>query len=123
MPHQKYQSCIHACIACTIACEHCASECLHEQDVKTMARCVELDRDCADICALAMRFMSRGSEFAARLCVLCAEICEACAQECAKHDNEHCKRYAEAYPTGVEEFRKMPAQSARGATASARHPF
>ena len=66
MPHEKYQRCLHACIACTIACEHCASECLHEKDVQKMARCIELDRDCADICALAVRLMARGSDFAAR---------------------------------------------------------
>ena len=51
-----------------------------------MARCIELDRDCADLCALAVRLMSRGSDFAARLCAVCAEVCEACACECTKHD-------------------------------------
>jgi hypothetical protein len=98
---------MHACIACTIACENCATECLHEQDAKMMARCIELDRDCADICALAVRLMARGSEFAARICAVCAEVCDACAQECGKHDNEHCKRCAEACRKCAEECRKM----------------
>ena len=38
MPHEKYQSCIDVCNDCMVACEHCATECLHEQDVKMMAR-------------------------------------------------------------------------------------
>ena len=100
---------MHTCIACMIACERCASECLREQGVKMMARCIELDRDCADICALAVRLMSRGSEFAARLCALCAEVCEACERECAKHDAQHCKDCAEACRKCAEECRKMAA--------------
>jgi len=109
MPHEKYQRCMHTCIACIVACEECASKCLHEQDVKMMARCVELDRDFADICALAMRLMARGSEFAGRLCALCAEACEACAAECEKHDAEHCKKCAGACRKCAEECRKMAA--------------
>jgi len=50
-----------------------------------MARCIELDRDGADICSLAAQFMSRGSKFAGKICALCAEICQACGDECAKH--------------------------------------
>src|SRR5674476_1163068 len=53
------ESCIEACNECVTACENCASSCLHEQDIKPMARCIELDRDCADICSLAAQFMSR----------------------------------------------------------------
>jgi hypothetical protein len=49
-------------------------ECLHEQDVKMMARCIELDRSCATIRASAVRLMASGSEFAARICGICAEF-------------------------------------------------
>lgn len=90
MPHQNYQSCIDACNNCTVACEHCATECLQEQDIKAMARCIELDRACATICATAARFMASGSEFARRLCGVCAEICQACGDECGKHQAQHC---------------------------------
>lgn len=90
-----------------IACEHCGAECLHEKDVQKMARCIELDRDCAAICALAVSLMSRGSEFAARICAVCAEVCDACAQECAKHDSDHCKKCADACRKCAEECRKM----------------
>ncbi len=48
MTNSMYQSCIQACWTCAQACEMCASACLREEDVKAMARCIELDRDCAD---------------------------------------------------------------------------
>ena len=41
---------------CGTACEHSAASCLHEQDITTMVRCIELDRDCADIRSLAAQF-------------------------------------------------------------------
>ena len=66
MSSTQYKSCLEACNACVTACEHCAVSCLHEQDIKTMVRCIELARDCADICSLAAQFMSRGSTYAAK---------------------------------------------------------
>ncbi|MFG0240541.1 MAG: four-helix bundle copper-binding protein, partial [Gimesia chilikensis] len=33
MTHEKYASCIEACIKCAQACEHCADSCLSEQNV------------------------------------------------------------------------------------------
>ena len=95
MPHEKCQSCIEVCNECVTTCEHCAASGLQEPEIKMMARCIELDRDCADVCSLAAQFMSRGSPFAGKLCALCAEICQACGDECAKHKNEHCQRCAE----------------------------
>ncbi|WP_426491483.1 four-helix bundle copper-binding protein [Hymenobacter sp. 102] len=83
--HTQNQSLLDALNACIAACEHCATACLQEDNVKMMARCVLLDRDCADICALTARFTARGSEHAAHLLRECAEICKACADECEKH--------------------------------------
>ena len=68
MSHKKHQECIEACVACLTACEHCATACLQEKDVKMMVRCIELDRSCADICGLAVREMSRDSDFAEQVC-------------------------------------------------------
>src|SRR5690606_30568793 len=63
MAHHQYQSCIQACYTCAAACDHCATACLAEKDVKMMARCIELDMDCAAICRLAAAAMARGSRF------------------------------------------------------------
>lgn len=109
MSPQTYQSCIEACQACIITCEHCASSCLREQDVKSMARCIELDRSCADICSFAVREMARGSDFAAKVCAVCAEVCQACGDECGKHQHQHCQDCAKACQRCAEECRRMAA--------------
>jgi hypothetical protein len=109
MPKQKYSACIEACNSCAVACNHCAASCLQEQDVKMMARCIALDLDCAQICALAAAAMARGSEHAKAICGLCADICQSCADECAKHAMEHCQQCAKACLQCALECRKMAA--------------
>ena len=49
LQNQKYQTCIDACNSCAEACEYCATCDLREQDVKTMASCVQINGDCANI--------------------------------------------------------------------------
>jgi len=107
MSHEKFQFCIDACIACAITCEHCATECLREDDVKMMVRCIELDRECASVCRSAAELMSMGGSHATRLCSVCADICDACARECEIHDIEHCQECAEECIACAEECRKM----------------
>ncbi|MHB8866600.1 MAG: hypothetical protein ACYC6N_29930 [Pirellulaceae bacterium] len=43
MSHERYASCIEACVTCAQECEHCADACLSEQNVKMMAECIRLD--------------------------------------------------------------------------------
>ena len=59
-----------------------------------MVRCVSLNRDCADICALTTRFVARGSEHAQHLLTECAEICKAYGDECEQHA-AHMEHYCE----------------------------
>lgn len=92
---------------CVIACEHCASSCLEEDNVKMMARCIKLDHDCADICNLAMKYLSRNSEDTNSVVELCATICAKCAEECEKHDHDHCKECAEACRNCEESCREF----------------
>jgi hypothetical protein len=111
MAHQQHQDCIEACQKCAAECEHCASACLQEDNVKMMALCIQLDRDCADFCRLSATLMSRNSPFAAEFCLLCAKVCEACAAECERHDMDHCKRCAKACRQCAEECRSMAASA------------
>jgi|SRR5690606_17510875 len=83
-------------INCALACEACAAACLTEEDVNMMTRCIELDRDCSDICFQAARLLMRDSEVSAQYLSATEEICRLCAEECNKHDHEHCKVCAEA---------------------------
>ena len=107
MSHEKYQDCIDACNACLTECEHCSTACLQEKDIKMLVRCIELDRTCAYACAFAVNEMSRGGEFADRVCQLCAEVCDACGEECGKHKMDHCQKCAEACRECAEACREM----------------
>ncbi len=86
----------------------CATSCIGEQDVKMMARCIQLCRDRANICLTCAAFMSRDSEFAKQICNTYADICEACVQECGKHtDMDHCQKCAQACRKCADECRRM----------------
>ena len=116
MAHEHFKACIAACNDCALACDHCASACLKEKDVASMARCIQLDIDCAAICRLAVGYMARGSELAADVCDLCATICEACAQECAKHPMVHCQDCAKACRRCAQECRQMASERSKTGT-------
>lgn len=111
MGHEKFRACMDACNACADACDFCSTACLGEQDVKTMARCIALDMDCAQICRIAAAWMARGSEFAVAICQQCADICSACGDECAKHQMAHCQQCAEACRRCAQACRSMVAEA------------
>ncbi len=113
MSYQKYQECIDACLECAMQCEQCATACLQEDNIKMMLKCIQLDRDCADICINTARLLARGSEHGVHLMRECAEVCEKCAEECEKYDYiDHCKMCAEACRRCAEECRSMSGQLA-----------
>jgi hypothetical protein len=88
--------------ACATLCNICYQECLKEEDVKMLAQCIQLDRDCADICQLAASYFARGSAHTEKLLRFCADICEQCAEECGKHSHDHCEKCAMACRTCAE---------------------
>ena len=91
----KHGALIEQLLACATACENCGASCLDEQDVTPMAHCIELDRDCSEVCSLAARLLIRQSEFSHEFLAFCEKICRHCAEECGKHEHEHCKKCAE----------------------------
>lgn len=101
MSHEKFQSCIDTCLDCATQCDHCDSECLKETDVKMLAKCIQLERECAEICFSAARMMALGSEHSGDVCNVCAEYSTRCAEECEKHTHlEHCKN-TQSYKVGL----------------------
>ena len=94
MAHQKHQDLINKLSNCVSACEHCADACLTEGG--DMTDCIRIDRDCADVCALALKAVARDSKHASKIVELCADLCEQCAEECAKHDHDYCQECAKA---------------------------
>ncbi len=94
--HQQNQELIQTLLDCAIECNHCFDACLQEENVKMMARCIKLDRDCADHCMQAASMLSSNSELVKIMLKMCADCCDMCAEECEKHEHDHCKRCAEA---------------------------
>jgi hypothetical protein len=75
------QPCLDTTVKCIEACERCAVECGMSGD-RNREKCAAIARDCADIAALSLAFMARGSRYADDLCALHAKACEACADIC-----------------------------------------
>ncbi|TYS75245.1 four-helix bundle copper-binding protein [Rossellomorea aquimaris] len=105
MMNADYKPCLTALHRCLEACNVCYHASLKEE--KAMMMCIELDRECADICSYAINVMQRSSKFVQQILVLCAEICDACGIECNSHDQQHCKDCAEACFECAEECRKL----------------
>jgi hypothetical protein len=87
---------------CAQACSACADDCLSEEHVQNLIKCIRLNLDCADVCSTTMRVVSRQTEYDANvtrpLLEACAAACRACGDECESHAqmHEHCKVCAEA---------------------------
>jgi hypothetical protein len=94
--------CIAAADECAQICTVCADACLSEGNVQSLADCIRLNLDCAEVCRVTATLMTRPSHrdapaLRAQL-EACIEICRACADECARHadHHEHCRVCAEA---------------------------
>lgn len=94
--------CIAECFECAQACTACADACLSEEGVEKLRKCIRLDLDCADICEVTGRVLTRQTEYDAPTSKAqleaCAEACTTCAQECESHADHHvhCRICAEA---------------------------
>ncbi len=53
--------CIERCSAWEAACVSCADACLREAGVQQLVDCIRLNLDCADLCGVTVRLLSRHS--------------------------------------------------------------
>ncbi len=93
---------IDAVFECTQTCTACAAACLAEEHVKDLVKCIRLNLDCADVCEMTGRVISRPVEYDAAIsrAVLeaCVQACKSCGDECEAHGTnmEHCRVCAES---------------------------
>jgi Domain of Unknown Function (DUF326) len=93
--------CIDACTSCAATCTACADACLSEEMVEHLRKCIRTNLDCADLCEVTGRVLSRHTGYDANLTratlQACAQACSSCADECAQHADmhEHCRICAE----------------------------
>ncbi len=107
---------------CADACLACADACLGEEQVQNLVRCIRLNTDCAEICEVTGKLLSRQTEpdnavIQAQL-QACIAVCRSCAAECDRHASmhEHCRICAEACraceEACMELAEKFPSQAA-----------
>jgi hypothetical protein len=93
---------IDACLNCAQSCTSCADADLVEDDVAQLRACIALCVDCADVCELVARILSRPAQsdhiVVHRLLHACVRECSLCADECARHaeHHRHCATCAQA---------------------------
>ena len=84
---------IDACLNCFQACISDADADLVEQDINELRTCIALCVNCADVCDVTARLLSRSASWdlfvVHRLLQGCVRVCTTCAQECAKHADHH----------------------------------
>ena len=86
--------CIEACALCEFACVTCADAWLDNEDRPTgIGDCVQLNLDCADVCALTGHLVSRAFSVEPKLVraqlEICARLCAACEAQCRKRGEVH----------------------------------
>ena len=59
--------CIDACVECAQACTACADACLSEEMVAELTKCIRTNLDCADLCAVTARVLSRHTGYDANI--------------------------------------------------------
>ena len=67
---------------CESMCEYMITFLGEEEDIEERRKQIRLLRDCADICTLTVKYISRHSIFAKHLADLCSFICDSCGKEC-----------------------------------------
>jgi hypothetical protein len=84
---------IDACLSCLQSCTSCADSDLAEEDVEELATCAALCLNCADVCDLTARLLSRPAHWERfvvyRLLEACIRTCTESAEECHKHAHHH----------------------------------
>lgn len=107
--------CIDACFECAQCCTTCADACLAEEMADMLARCIRTDLDCADICNVTGRILSRltqpSSDILHAQLETCAAACRVCAEECDKHasKHDHCRICAECCRMCAESCKRVMA--------------
>jgi hypothetical protein len=84
---------IDACLRCVQTCTTCAHADLFEEEVAELRVCAALCTNCADVCDVTARVLSRPAQWdqlvVHRLLQACIRTCENSAEECARHAQHH----------------------------------
>jgi|SRR5581483_8347792 hypothetical protein len=83
--------------SCAESCVACADACLGEDQVEMLRRCIRLCLDCAEVCEVTARLLTRQTETDNSLIEAqlqaCIVACQVCGVECERHSSDmaHCE--------------------------------
>jgi hypothetical protein len=84
---------IDASLRCVQTCTSCADADLAEDDIDDMRACIAHCLNCAEVCGVTARLLSRTAHWdqfvVHRLLQACVRVCSNCAEECARHAQHH----------------------------------
>ena len=80
--------CISNCAACESLCIETLAHCQLRGGNLAKPKLLSLLAVCADVCALTVRTMQRGSEVHVYINAACAEVCARCAAACAAYPDD-----------------------------------
>ncbi|WP_460960904.1 four-helix bundle copper-binding protein [Parasphingorhabdus pacifica] len=85
---------------------------MSEQRVDELRKCIRSDLDCADICEVTARVLSRHTNITRAQLQACIQACESCGDECARHAamHAHCRICAEECRRRAETCRSLLAK-------------
>lgn len=89
----RLSDCIQALFDCAQSCTLCADACLVEADIGQLRACARFSQDCADVCLMAGRLVTRQGhpdwQLLRGALELAAKACDTCASECERHGSHH----------------------------------
>jgi Domain of Unknown Function (DUF326) len=93
--------CIDECVTCAQACTGCADADLSEEMVRELRKCIRICLDCADVCEVTSRVLTRQTAYDANVAravvQACIQVSKSCGDECERHAamHVHCRISAE----------------------------
>jgi hypothetical protein len=93
LPTADVAAAIDACLQCVQTCTTCANADLAEEEFDELRTCAAWCLNCADVCDVTARVLSRPAHsdqlVIQRLLEACVRACENSAEECARHAHHH----------------------------------
>jgi hypothetical protein len=113
VPREEIAACIDTLIACSQNCSACADACLAQPDVAAFISCIRSNQDCADVCDVTARYLTRQTAIDWQLGVSLLDTClyaldlsiEACEPHADTH--EHCRICIQACEAASEACRAV----------------
>lgn len=114
-PHgtEEMEQCATLCAECERICLETVTHCLEKGGRHAQMDHIRTMLDCADICGVSARYLSRNSPHHVQTCAVCSELCIACAEQCERMgDDEVMRECAEVCRRCADSCQRMSRMAA-----------